>query len=184
MNSNKNNNRRASSKSRKKVTRRTYTPISDALENPLVFADTELGDDINRHGLVNEFSKVMGKPRRSDAVALPGLLIALLVWPILGMHVSSIHSFCTELCQFIKGKAGDSKRKADILYSLLRREDINWRNFAKALSRSVVSSIDLGPSDQCAFVIDDTIKARRGKKVEGSSQHWDHTEGRSVRLAA
>src|SRR5690606_21815140 len=179
MVTNQTNNRRASSKSGEKIVRKSYTPISDALKNPQVFADTELGDGIKRHGLVNTFSKVIGKARRSDAVDLPGLLMALIIWPLLGMSSPSIHSFCTELGHFIKGGGGEGKRRMDILYSFLRRGDINWRTLATSLANKVWKSIDIGPPEGCAFVIDDTLKKRRGKKVEGSSRHWDHTENRS-----
>ena len=68
----------------------------------------------------------------------------------------------------------------DILYSVMRQEGINWRKMSSELSKNVFSENDLGPAHKRAFVVDDSIKARRGKKVEGSSQHWDHTEGRAI----
>ena len=39
---------------------------------------------------------------------------------------------------------------------------------------------DIGPVEKRAFVIDDSLKQRRGKKVEGSSKHFDHNESRVV----
>ncbi len=62
----------------------------------------------------------------------------------------------------------------------MRREDVNWRTMAIKLCKSIFNANSVGPDDQRAFVIDDTIKVRRGKKVEGSSLHWDHTENRYV----
>jgi len=146
-----------------------------------VFADCELAQGIKRHGLVNLFSRAFGQARRDDSEPLEGILGALLVWPLL--RVASIHAFCSELCQFIQGRKEDGARKQDILYSLLRREDINWRNLAVSLCRSIFRDNlkELGPVSRRAFVVDDSIKTRRGKKVQGSSSHWDHTEGRTVR---
>ena len=122
---------------------------------------------------------MFGKARREDAEPLPAILVSLLIWPLL--KVSSIHSFCSELCHFLQGRNEDGQRKHDILYGILRREDINWRNLAASLSGRVAAQTDLGPAARRAFVVDDSIKIRRGKKVEGSSSHWDHNQGRTVR---
>ena len=172
------NNRRTSGKYSNKVVRRTYTPISDALAQPSVFADCELAEGIKRHSMVNLFSRMFGKARREDAEPPAAILISLLIWPLL--KVPSIHAFCCELCHFLKGRKEDSRRKHDILYGVLRREDINWRNQAVSVSRKVAAQNDLGPVGRRAFIIDDSLKLRRGSKVEGSSSHWDHTEGRTV----
>lgn len=172
------NNCRTSGKSGKKIIRRSYTPISDALAQPQVFADTELADGIKKHGLVNLFARCFRKERRSDAEPIAGILCALIVWPLL--KVPSIHCFCSELCQFLTGRKDDSQRRQDILYGVMGREDINWRSFSRRVSMNVASQTDLGPVNQRTFVVDDSIKQRRGEKVEGSSRHWDHTEGRSV----
>lgn len=159
---------------------RSYTPISDALSDTKSFADTELVDGIKRHSMVNLFSLCIGKDRRSDASPINAILCALLCWPFLK---NSIHCFCAELCQFIGGRNGNgekSLRPEDVLYSVLRREDINWRKQSMATARSVLKQNDLGSESKRAFVVDDSIKVRRGKKVEGGSRHWDHTEQRTV----
>jgi hypothetical protein len=181
VNAKKANNCRTNGKSPSKVTRRTYTPISDALKVSMTFSDCALAEGIKRHGVVNLLANNFGKPRREDSEPLPGVLAALLCWPLL--KIASIHSFCSELCQFIRGRSDEPQRKQDILYSVMRREDINWRNTAVTLARRIFkrSCDKFGPSSECAFVVDDSIKVRRGKKVQGSSSHWDHTEGRSVR---
>lgn len=178
MKKQKANNCRKSGKSGKEVVRRSYTPISDALAQPQVFADTELADGIKNHGLVKFFARCFGKERRADAEPIAGILSALIVWPLL--NLASIHCFCSELCQFLAGRKDDSQRRQDILYGVLGREDINWRSMSRKVSKDVVMQTDLGSVSQRAFVVDDSIKRRRGKKVEGSSHHWDHTEGRSV----
>ncbi|MGP8239833.1 MAG: transposase [Limisphaerales bacterium] len=44
----------------------------------------------------------------------------------------------------------------------------------RSLSRN-----ELGPCSERAFVVDDTSQARAGRKVEGTSCYFDHTEGRT-----
>lgn len=167
-------------KSGRKNVRKNYQPISEALSDPRVFADTELSEGINAHKLVKIFCGSFGKQRREDSESPAALLMALLVWPLLKVKNSSIHSFCTELCHFLKGRVEDGKYKANILYSVLRRGDINWRTMAVKLSKCIFTANCMGPESHRAFVVDDTIKVRRGKKVEGTSRHWDHSENRWV----
>ena len=170
----KQNSHRKSSNAKTKTRRasrrpRSYTPLTDALSQPLTFADTELAEGIQRHSLVGLLSAAINRQRRSDGEPLPNLLCALLVWPL--MKVKSIHCFCAELCQILAGQVS-------VLYDFLGREDINWRGLSAELARKVYHANDLGPRCQRAFVVDDTSQARAGRKVEGTSCYYDHTEGR------
>ena len=149
---------------------RSYTPLSDALSQPLTFADTELSEGIGRHSLVGLLCAAMNRPRRSDAEPLPNVLCALLVWPLL--QVKSLHCFCSELCQILAGKVS-------VLYDFLGREDVNWRGLSSELAHRVYREVELGSPSQCAFVVDDTSQARAGRKVQGTSCYYDHTEGRT-----
>jgi DDE superfamily endonuclease len=148
---------------------RSYTPLSDALSQPLTFADTELSEGIQRHSLAGLLSAAINRKRRCDGEPLPNVLCALLVWPL--MKVKSIHCFCAELCQILAGQVS-------VLYDFLGREDINWRGLSGELARRVYQANDLGLRSQRAFVVDDTSQARAGRKVEGTSCYFDHTEGR------
>ena len=148
---------------------RSYTPLADALAQPVVFADTELSEGIQRHGLVGLLRAALGRQRRADGEPLPNVLCALLVWPLLG--VKSLHCFCAQLCQFLAGQVS-------VLYDFLGREDVNWRGCSSALARRVQQANELGPRSQRAFVVDDTSQARAGRKVQGTSCYFDHTEGR------
>jgi hypothetical protein len=148
---------------------RSYTPLSDALSQPLTFADTELSEGLQRHSLAGLLGAAISRPRRSDSEPLPNVLCALLVWPLL--KAKSLHCFCAELCQFLAGQVS-------VLYDFLGREDINWRGLAAELARKVDRANDLGPRSQRAFVVDDTSQARAGRKVQGTSCYFDHTEGR------
>ena len=49
---------------------RSYTPLSDALSQPLTFADTELAEGIHRHGLVGLVRAAIRRQRRSDGEPL------------------------------------------------------------------------------------------------------------------
>jgi hypothetical protein len=148
---------------------RSYTPLADALKEPFTFADTELSEGIQRHSLAGLLNAAIGRKRRADGEPLANLLCALLVWPL--MKVKSLHCFCAELCQILAGQVS-------VLYDFLGREDINWRGLVGELARRVYQANDLGPRSQRAFVVDDTSQARAGRKVEGTSCYFDHTEGR------
>ena len=88
------------------------------------------------------------------------------------MKVKSIHCFCAELCQILAGHVS-------VLYDFLGREDINWRGLSSELSHRVYQDNEMGARSQRAFVVDDSSKARAGRKVEGTSCYFDHTEGRT-----
>ena len=147
---------------------RSYTPVSDALSQPFTFADTEVAEGMRRHGLSGLLAAAIGGRRRPEAEPLPQLLCALLTWPLL--KIRSLHCFCAELCQILAGKVS-------VLYDFLGREDINWRGVDAELSRQVYQQNELGSPSERAFVVDDTSKARAGKKVEGTSCYYDHTLG-------
>ena len=66
------------------------------------------------------------------------------------------------------------------MYDLLKREDINWRLFNLQTARGIYQQNTLGQSRIRALVLDDTIKTRCGKKMEGISSHFDHVTGRHV----
>ena len=163
--------RRSTRPNPKKAPRRprSYTPLADALRQPLTFADTELAEGLQRHSLVGLLRAALGRQRRPEAEPLPNVLCALLVWPLL--KAQSLHCFCAELCQFLAGQVS-------VLYDFLGREDVNWRGLTAELARRVYRGNDLGTRAHCAFVVDDTSQARAGRKVQGTSCYFDHTEGR------
>ena len=149
---------------------RSYTPLAEALKKPFTFVDTELAEGLQRHSLVGLLAAVIGRQRRADGEPLANLLCALLVWPLL--KVKSLPCFCSELGQILAGKVSG-------LYDFRGREDINWRGLASALARRVFHANELGARSQRSCVVDDTSQARAGRKVEGTSSYYDHTEGRT-----
>ncbi len=150
---------------------RSYTPISDALQQPLAFADTEVAEGLSRHGLIGLLAAAMSRKRRRDGEPLGQVLCALLVWPLLTLK--SMHCFCAELGQILQGQVS-------VLYDFLGREDISWRGLSSQLARRVFQQNEIGPHRQRAFGVDDTTKARAGRKVQGTSRHFDHTQGKTI----
>ena len=58
-----------------------------------------------------------------------------------------------------------SATKKDALYELLNREDLDWRKLQRLTAKKVVNAN--GKNQLSAFVINDTVKTRRGKKMPG-----------------
>jgi SRSO17 transposase len=66
----------------------------------------------------------------------------------------------------------------DVLYDTMNREDLNWRKFHEQIAHKTVQT--LKTSGKKAYVVDDSIKQRFGKKMPGISSHFDHTSGRHM----
>ena len=67
----------------------------------------------------------------------------------------------------------------DVLYEAMNCEDWNWRAWHLRIARKALQHLAV-PGSVKAFVLDDTIKIRSGKKMPGVSSHFDHTTGRHV----
>jgi len=66
----------------------------------------------------------------------------------------------------------------DVLYDTLNREDLDWRKVHRQTAYKAVR--ELQASGKKAYVVDDSIVQRFGKKMPGVSSHFDHTSGRYV----
>jgi hypothetical protein len=109
------------------------------------------------------FKKRSGTPA-SDIM----YLLLLWVW----LKVDSIAMFSRDSLQSF------SATKKDALYDWLKREDLNWRMLQLQTAKKVIVATD--NSRLRAFVVDDSVKVRRGKKMPGVSSHFDHLTGRFV----
>jgi hypothetical protein len=89
-------------------------------------------------------------------------------------NVSSIAMFSR------KAMSAFTEANKDVMYDLLKREDVNWREFNLQASKEVYRVNQLHSHRLKAFVLDDSIKSRRGKKMEGVSSHFDHVTNRHV----
>ena len=96
------------------------------------------------------------------------VIYTLTLW--LWLKKESIGLFARESLQGAMGK--------DVLYDTMNREDLNWRKCHEQIAYKAVKT--LKPTSKKAFVVDDSIVQRFGKKMPGVSSHFDHTSGRHV----
>ncbi len=115
--------------------------------------------------------KGAGFTKRSG-IDITEAVFLLLLWK--WINVSSIAMFSRKALGIF------SQAKKDVMYDLLKREDVNWRRFNLQAAKGVYQHNALGQSRLRAWVLDDSIKTRRGKKMEGVSSHFDHVTGRHV----
>ena len=142
----------------------------DTICQPHTYVDNELQDSAKKLSLWKAFKR-HGVAKRSGW-GTASLLFAILMWPF--SRVRAVNSFCGKyLSAFVKcGK--------DAVYDFMKREDVNWAVMSRAVSVEMYRRHDLQSLEEAAFVVDDTLKHRSGKKMEGCSSHFDHTEGRCV----
>ena len=95
--------------------------------------------------------------------------LTLWVW----LKVESIGLFARESLRTF------SAAEKDALYGALNREDWNWRRLHLDVAHQAIRQMK-GSAQPKAFVLDDSIKVRHGKKMPGVSSHFDHTSGRHV----
>jgi hypothetical protein len=102
------------------------------------------------------------KKRTGTPVTEVVYLLLLWVW----LKANSIGMFSREsLLSF-------SAARKDALYDFLNREDVNWRQLQLLTAKKVIRATD--NSKLRAFVVDDLVKIRTGKKMPGVSSHFDH----------
>ena len=107
------------------------------------------------------FNKRSGTP-------MSDVIFGLMLW--LWLQKESIGMFARDCLQSSMGK--------DVLYDTMNREDLNWRKFHEQVAHKTVQT--LKASGKKAYVVDDSVKQRFGKKMPGISSHFDHTSGRHV----
>ena len=153
-----------------KIKNATFTPLIHSLSQDYVFVDNELQNSIDQIGFWKIFHR-HGVSSKRYGYGIHQIVFCLLISYFL--RNSSICSFCIKcLSVFIAGGK-------DVIYDFLKREDIKWRQISLSVAKKVYVQHDI-PYNDSAFVVDDTIKQRSGKKVNGVSSHFDHTLGRCV----
>lgn len=155
----------------KKVKKMELNPVTSSLSHQYVFVDNELQESLKRLRFWHYFSR-FGISEKRTGYPVRQVVFTLLVWVFLGQ--ASIRSFLGSLVSSFFGGGKDA------LYDFLKREDINWRGVSQGLTKEIYVAQNLSNEKEIAFVVDDSIKKRSGKKVEGVSTHFDHTEGRCV----
>ncbi len=144
--------------------------IADFLHDPVthvdnLFADTwkqlRFGSLIHRAGF-----------RKRSGTDIVDVVFLLLLWR--WINVSSISVFARKAIGVF------SHAHKDVLYDTLKREDINWRELNMQVAKRVHEQHDLDRSRTRVLVLDDSIKVRRGKKIEAVSSHFDHVSNSHV----
>jgi hypothetical protein len=107
------------------------------------------------------FNKRSGTP-------MGDVIFGLMLW--LWLKKESIGMFARECLQDAMGK--------DVLYDTMNREDLNWRRFHEQVAHKTIQTFKA--SGKKAYVVDDTVEQRFGKKMPGISSHFDHTSGRHM----
>ena len=155
----------------RKIRNANTAPVMSSLSQNFVFVDNEIQDSIERTGFWRIFSWY-GVNQKRYGYGVRQLVFCLVICYLL--RGDSIRSFCGKcLSVFLPGGK-------DVLYDFFKREDIKWRQISLSVAKSVCVRHNLG-GDECALVVDDTIKKRSGKKVDGVSTHFEHSEGRCVK---
>jgi SRSO17 transposase len=99
------------------------------------------------------------------------LVFALMIW--VWLKVDSIGMFARESLKTF------SLASKDALYAALNQEDWNWRRLHLDVARQAARAMST-KGQPSAYVLDDSIKVRHGKRMPGVSSHFDHTSGRHV----
>ena len=109
---------------------------------------------------------------KRSGIEVAETVFVLMVWKWLA--VSSIAMFCRDSLGMF------SLAKKDVLYDFLKREDVDWRRFNLDAAKEVYGRQGLDGGRARAYVLDDSVKPRRGRKMEGVSSHYDHLTNRQV----
>lgn len=144
--------------------------VADLLCDPVTYIDNVFADGWKRLN-VNTLIAKAGLSKRCGT-GISESVYLLLIWRWL--NVSSISMFSQKALGLF------SQAKKDVMYDLLKREDINWRALNLSIAGKLYSSHKLQNNEDRAFVLDDSIKTRKGKRMEGVSSHFDHVSNTSV----
>lgn len=118
--------------------------------------------------------KRMGFEKRSGD-PIEAILYTLFLMPLL--QVKSIcFLFGNRLSTLLQGGK-------DVVYNFMKNQSINWSLFTLKIAYKFYNLQKWGDATdiKSAFVADDTLDERYGKKVEASSLHWDHNKGSSIK---
>lgn len=144
--------------------------INDVVTDSKCYIDNLFADTWKKLKL-NSLIKSSGFTKRSG-IEITQAVFLLLLWKWLNM---------SSIAMFSKKSLGIfSNARKDVMYDLLKREEINWRELNTQTAKAVYQQNKLQGSRIKAFVLDDSIKTRKGKKMEGVSSHFDHVTGRHV----
>ena len=111
---------------------------------------------------------------KRDGYHAAHLLFIMLILPLL--RIKTVHGFCKKHWQ------NWSSAKKDTLYRFQQNDKYRWRTFMIKANQQILNAIELDniPQEDRCFVVDDTVLAKLGKKMQNVSYIYDHNAGRSV----
>ena len=118
--------------------------------------------------------KRLGFEKRSGD-SIEALLYTLFLMPLLQLR--SIYAlFDTGFPTLLKGSK-------DVIYDFMKNQSVNWSLFTLKLAHKFCGLLgwEKATEGPTAFVADDTLDERFGRKVEATSLHWDHNKGVSIK---
>jgi SRSO17 transposase len=121
-------------------------------------------------GMKQLLSKIGFSKRSGTPVGELVYTLVLWVW----LKKSSISMFSKDSLKYM------ATHEKDALYGLMNREDLNWRELNLEISIKAIKAMSPCCNTPKAFILDDTVPHRFGKKMPGVSSHFDHTLGHSV----
>lgn len=145
-------------------------PVVGFLSSSGTMADNRLQQALEQLSFKRLLSYSRFRKQKGDS--LTNVMFALIIWPLL--DVRSISNFCGRpISVFIKGGK-------NVLYDFLKRDDLAWKNLRMRIAKQIYLENRIDAEPVKMFVFDDSLKHRRGKKVEGSSVRFDHTINKHV----
>ena len=106
---------------------------------------------------------------------LEAILYTLFILPMLQVN-SICFFFGNRFSTLLNGQK-------DVIYRFMENQSVNWSLLTLKIAYRFyrVFKWDDMLDSTTALVVDDTLDERSGKKVEGSSLHWDHNKGTTIR---
>lgn len=153
------------------MTKNQIPSLNLVQRSPYQFTDLNIESALKTINPI-QMLKQMGYSKRSGDT-IESILHSLLVQPLL--DINSINwLFENKLSQLIQGGK-------TVLYDFLSSQKINWSLLGLKASHRLFQYHQWDQSKHLAFVVDDTLKQRSGKKIEAASSHFDHTTRRHIK---
>ena len=128
--------------------------------------------DVWNHAKLSQLIKKSGFKKRSG-LPIEQVLYLLIIW--VWLKADSIAMFSKTMMESFGAK------NKDVLYDQLKREDLNWRKLHYQVVKKTLVKTQSVKSQVKAYIVDDSVKVRKGNKLEGVSRHFDHLLGRTVK---
>ena len=156
------------------TTKDISSPVLATLQATGSFVDNAISDSCSSLNFFNIVAQL--GLRKKLGASFSQILFVILIAPII--KANSMWAFCSDfLSNLVIGEK-------DVIYRLLRREDIKWAHLIQRLVKEFVAEhpeyFQSGKEDEIAIVVDDSLKQRTGK-VEAAASHWDHNKKQAVR---